>query len=139
MKQLFNAKTEYIKPNSFVEGFSIDTRTLKEGDLFFCIKGEKTDGHLYITEAIERGASGIVANPKYISENLFEQQFPRILVSDPNLAFSEWASDYRKHFKGKVVAITGSNGKTTTKDIVTNLCRFIILLHALLPEILIIK
>ena len=125
MKQLFNAETEDIKVNSFVEGFSIDSRTLKEGDLFFCIKGKKTDGHVYIAEAIERGACGVVAQPKYISENLLKRKFPRILVSDPNLAFSKWASDYRKQFRGKVIAITGSNGKTTTKDIITNLCRFI--------------
>jgi len=125
MKQLFNAEAEDIKVNSFVEGFSIDSRTLKEGDIFFCIKGKNTDGHVYIAEAIERGASGVVANPKYISENLLKLQFPRILVSDPNLAFSKWASDYRKQFRGKVIAITGSNGKTTTKDIITNLCRFL--------------
>ena len=125
MKQLFNAETEDIKVNSFVEGFSIDSRTLKEGDLFFCIKGKKTDGHVYIAEAIERGACGVVAQPKYISENLLKRKFPRILVSDPNLAFSKWASDYRKQFRGKVIAITGSNGKTTTKDIITNLCSFL--------------
>ncbi len=124
MKQLFNAIAEDIKANSFVDGFSIDSRSLNKGDLFFCIKGEKTDGHFYIAEAIDRGASGIVANPKFIPDNLLKQKFPRIFVSDPNLAFSEWASDYRKQFKGKVIAITGSNGKTTTKDIITNLCRF---------------
>ena len=125
MKQLFNAIGEGIKANSFVEGFSIDSRTLKKGDLFFCIKGEKTDGHVYIAEAIERGASGIVGNPKFFPGNLLKKKFPRIFVTDPNLAFSEWASDYRKQFKGKVIAITGSNGKTTTKEIITNLCRFI--------------
>ena len=44
MKQLFNAKAENIKSDSLVKGFSIDSRTLMEGDLFFCIKGKKTDG-----------------------------------------------------------------------------------------------
>ena len=74
MKQLLNAKAENIKENSFVKGFSIDSRTLKEGDIFFCIKGERTDGHNYIPEVIERGASCIVANPKYVKENLLKRQ-----------------------------------------------------------------
>ena len=75
MKQLFNGVDEDIVANSFVEGFSIDSRTLKEGDLFFCIKGEKTDGHAFIPEALEKGASGVVANPKYISENLVSHSY----------------------------------------------------------------
>ena len=62
MKQLLNANAENISENNLVKGFSIDSRTLKDGDLFFCIKGENTDGHHYIHQALEKGACGIVAN-----------------------------------------------------------------------------
>ena len=125
MTQLLNAETENINENSLIKSFSIDSRTLKTGDLFFCIKGENTDGHQYISNAMERGACGIVANPENIPEALSHLDFPQILVPDPNKALREWAADVRKHFSGKVLAITGSNGKTSTKDILSALCRFI--------------
>ena len=70
MTQLLNAKAENISENSLVEGFSIDSRTLKTGDLFFCINGENTDGHRYISQAIERGACGVVAIRGKLSETL---------------------------------------------------------------------
>ena len=56
MKQLLNAKLENISTNNLVRGFSIDSRTLKKGDLFFCIKGENTNGHHYISQSLEKGA-----------------------------------------------------------------------------------
>ena len=125
MTQLLNAKAENISENSLVEGFSIDSRTLKTGDLFFCINGENTDGHRYISQAIERGACGVVAIRGKLSETLKNNDSPRILVPDPNRALQEWAADVRKQFNGKVLAITGSNGKTSTKDILAGLCRFV--------------
>ena len=125
MKQLFNAKAENIKSNSFVKGVSIDSRTLKEGDLFFCIKGKKTDGHIFIQNALDRGASGIVANQRSIPLEITNRKFQKFLVSNPNKSFGTLASDFRQKFKGKVIAITGSNGKTTTKEIIKNLCSFI--------------
>ncbi len=125
MKQLLNANAENIFANSPVRGFSIDSRTLKEGDLFFCISGENTDGHRYISQAMEKGACGIVANPENIPERLDKLDLPRILVPDPNHALRKWAADVRLQFDGKVLAITGSNGKTSTKDILAGLCRFI--------------
>ncbi|MDP7622145.1 MAG: Mur ligase domain-containing protein, partial [SAR324 cluster bacterium] len=63
MSQIFNAKTEKINSNFLVQGFSIDSRGLNSGDLFFCIQGENTDGHLYISQALEKGACAVVANP----------------------------------------------------------------------------
>ena len=125
MKQLLNANAENISENNLVKGFSIDSRTLKDGDLFFCIKGENTDGHHYIPQALEKGACGIVAISENIPQNLRNRDFPCILVSDPNKALREWAADVRRQFSGKVLAITGSNGKTSTKDILAGLCRYI--------------
>ena len=125
MKQLLNANAENISENNLVKGFSIDSRTLKDGDLFFCIKGENTDGHHYIPQALEKGACGIVAIPENIPQTLRNRNLPCILVSDPNKALREWAADVRRQFSGKVLAITGSNGKTSTKDILAGLCRYI--------------
>ena len=123
MSQIFNAKTEKIKTDLLVHGFSIDSRTMNAGELFFCIKGENTDGHHYISQALEKGACAVVADPACIPEAIRQSSFPRILVPDPNLALREWAADIRKRFTGKVLAVTGSNGKTTTKEILAGLCR----------------
>ena len=111
MRQIINAKLEGIDSDSSFNDFSIDSRTVKDGDVFFCIKGEMTDGHQYISQALEKGASAVVANPEIIPYALQKREFPKILVPDPNLALREWASDVRKYFEGKVLAVTGSNGK----------------------------
>ena len=125
MRQIINAKLEGIDSDSSFNDFSIDSRTVKDGDVFFCIKGEMTDGHQYISQALEKGASAVVANPEIIPDKLQKREFPKILVPDPNLALREWASDVRKNFEGKVLAVTGSNGKTSTKEILSSLCSFI--------------
>ena len=124
MRQIINAKLEGIDSDSSFNDFSIDSRTVKDGDVFFCIKGEMTDGHQYISQALEKGASAVVANPEIIPDALQKREFPKILVPDPNLALREWASDARKNFEGKVLAVTGSNGKTSTKEILSGLCSF---------------
>jgi len=124
MRQIINAKLEGIDSDSSFNDFCIDSRTVKNGDVFFCIKGEMTDGHQYISQALEKGASAVVANPEIIPDALQKREFPKILVPDPNLALREWASDARKNFKGKVLAVTGSNGKTSTKEILSSLCSF---------------
>ena len=123
MSQIFKAKTEKINTDLLVHGFSIDSRTMNAGELFFCIKGENTDGHHYISQALGKGACAVVADPACIPETIRQSNFPRILVPDPNLALREWAADIRKRFTGKVLAVTGSNGKTTTKEILAGLCR----------------
>ena len=125
MSQIFNAKTEKINTDLLVHGFSIDSRTMNAGELYFCIKGENTDGHHYIPQALEKGACAVVADPVSIPEAIRQSSFPQILVPDPNLALREWAADIRKRFTGKVLAITGSNGKTTTKEILAGLCRYL--------------
>ncbi len=124
MRQIINAELEHIDPDSSINNFSIDSRVVKKGEIFFCIKGENTDGHIYISQALERGAGAIVANPESIPETLRKNEFPRLLVADPNLALREWAAEVRTNFKGKVLAVTGSNGKTSTKEILAGLCRY---------------
>ena len=114
LRQILNGKLKHIVGLGGVGSFSIDSRSLKQGDWFFCIKGERTDGHQYISEALERGAAGVVLDPSRIPEELCDIEFPRIEVVDPNLALRDWAAEARSRFGGKVLGITGSNGKTTT-------------------------
>ncbi len=94
-------------------GISTDTRTIKQGDLFIPLVGDNFDGHDFIDKAIQNGAAGIIFNRKelYIPEHI-----TAIAVADTLLALQDLARFHRQRFTIPVVAITGSNGKTTTKD-----------------------
>ncbi len=98
----------------FIENISIDTRTIKEGDLFIAIAGENFDGHNFIENAFEKGAKAC------ISEKNIETEGILIKVEDTKKALKDLAKYYRNLFKIPIVAITGSTGKTTTKDIVAS-------------------
>jgi UDP-N-acetylmuramoyl-tripeptide--D-alanyl-D-alanine ligase len=94
-------------------GVSTDTRRVKQGDLFIPLLGENFDGHDFIHQAIENGAAGIV----FSHENLVVPgHITAIVVTDTLLALQDLARFHRQRFAIPVVAITGSNGKTTTKD-----------------------
>jgi UDP-N-acetylmuramoyl-tripeptide--D-alanyl-D-alanine ligase len=100
----------------FPTGGSIDTRSLHQGELFFALSGEHTDGHRFVTRAMEAGASASV-----VTEVWYKQQSPRptgplLLVKSPDQALGELGKQYRKRFRIPVIGITGSTGKTTTKD-----------------------
>lgn len=101
-----------------VTGVSIDTRTIKEGDLFIPFRGEKTNGHKYVLQAFEKGASCSLwlkdePNPP--------KDVPLLFVEDSGLALQQMARMYRNELKAKFIGITGSNGKTSSKDILANL------------------
>ncbi|MDP4086417.1 MAG: UDP-N-acetylmuramoyl-tripeptide--D-alanyl-D-alanine ligase [Bacillota bacterium] len=104
--------------NITVEGISIDSRKIEKGNLFVPFKGEHMDGHKYVADAIQRGAAAAfwqrdVPNPP--------MELPILIVEDCLKAVQELARKYRTELHVKVVGITGSNGKTTTKDITANL------------------
>ncbi|OGG52195.1 MAG: hypothetical protein A3F84_03800 [Candidatus Handelsmanbacteria bacterium RIFCSPLOWO2_12_FULL_64_10] len=99
-------------------GASIDTRTLKPGEFFFALKGTRTDGHESVASAVSKGAAAAVVSGRWFA-SLPEQDRPAgtlILVDDPEQAMSDIARAYRRKFRIPVVGITGSNGKTTTKE-----------------------
>src|SRR5574342_95778 len=101
-----------------ITGVTIDSRKIGAGNLFVPFKGERVDGHKYVVESIEKGAAAAlwqkdVPNPP---ENL-----PILIVEDCLIALQELARNYRNQLPVKVVGITGSNGKTTTKDMTTSL------------------
>ena len=104
--------------NVQINGITIDSRKIEAGQLFIPFKGERTDGHQYVADAIKQGAAAAfwqkdVPNPP---ENL-----PLIFVDDSLKAIQALAKSYLRQLNVKVVGITGSNGKTSTKDITTSL------------------
>ena len=94
-------------------GVSVDTRRLRAGDVFFAIRGERTDGHQYVGEALSRGACAAVVRADCLVEGW---QAGLIVVDDTVQALGRAAKGYRGLFGGPVVCITGSSGKTTTKE-----------------------
>jgi UDP-N-acetylmuramoyl-tripeptide--D-alanyl-D-alanine ligase len=98
-----------------VNGVSIDTRTLVVGDAFFAIRGARLDGHDFVTDAAGRGASCVVVHhvPDPIPTGV-----PVVLVEDTTRALGRLGAAHRAKFNIPVVAVTGSNGKTTTKEMI---------------------
>ena len=95
------------------EGYSIDSRTVRPGDLFFAIRGPRRDGHDYVEQALAAGAVAAVVE----TGRRPGRSGAAIQVADPAEALRRLARAARLHWGGSVVAVTGSNGKTTTKEI----------------------
>lgn len=98
----------------WITGVSINTRTLQPGDLFIPFKGEKTNGHQYIQQAIEAGAAATLWQK---DEPNMPTNIPVILVDDAEEALQQMAKAYRAEHQATFIGITGSNGKTSTKDL----------------------
>jgi UDP-N-acetylmuramoyl-tripeptide--D-alanyl-D-alanine ligase len=99
-----------------ISRISTDSRTLQAGDLFVPLRGENFDGHKFIQQAAERGAVGAMVEGHW-SGNA-PRDFALIRVVDTLAGYQTLAANYRASLPLKVIAITGSNGKTTTKDFV---------------------
>jgi UDP-N-acetylmuramoyl-tripeptide--D-alanyl-D-alanine ligase len=98
-------------------GYSIDSRTIAPGELFFAVRGERFDGHDFIAAAIERGAvAAVVSSARVASLPDAVLALPLLIAPDPLLALQTLAAHVRRQWGRTVVAITGSAGKTTTKE-----------------------
>jgi UDP-N-acetylmuramoyl-tripeptide--D-alanyl-D-alanine ligase len=109
-------KTEQIY-SLFTEsaGISTDTRTIKKGQIFFALWGNRYNGNLYAAEALEKGASyAVIDDPLYESDKT-------ILVDDCLFELQALASLHRRELKVPLLAITGTNGKTTTKELIATI------------------
>jgi UDP-N-acetylmuramoyl-tripeptide--D-alanyl-D-alanine ligase len=91
---------------------STDSRTIKPGALFVALSGPSFDGHDFVATAAQNGAAAALVARK-VSVDL-----PQIVVADPLAALSEFAREWRRQFRIPVVGVTGSNGKTTTKELI---------------------
>lgn len=97
-------------PNDVIQSFALDSNSVRSGDLFLAIKGERVDGHNFVPQALAHGAIG----------SLVEREVHGPSIRVPNLveALAKMANNYRHRFYGPVIGITGSAGKTTTKEFV---------------------
>lgn len=99
------------------QGYSIDSRTIRSGELFFAVRGERFDGHTFIDAALDRGAVGaVVARVQIAGLSDRALAAPLLVVEDPLLALQSLAARVRRMWGRHVVAVTGSAGKTTTKE-----------------------
>jgi UDP-N-acetylmuramoyl-tripeptide--D-alanyl-D-alanine ligase len=98
-------------------GYSIDSRTLQPGDLFFAVRGERFDGHDFVASALERGAcAAVVAKTKVLGLPESVRQNVLLIVDEPLIALQTLAGAVRRHWGRRVIGVTGSAGKTTTKE-----------------------
>jgi len=97
-------------------GVSTDSRTIEPGDLFVALRGANFDGHDYVPQAIGRGAAAALVSRRVGSE----REIPQVLVKDTRAALGQLAAAWRARFALPVVALTGSNGKTTVKDMLAS-------------------
>ncbi len=100
---------------------SIDSRTINEGELFLALKGERFDGHDYMEAALRVGSGAIVSRQSVHSPCLSIKGKTIIVVEDTLQALHHIAQNIRTRFKGPVLAIIGSNGKTTTKELISSI------------------
>jgi UDP-N-acetylmuramoyl-tripeptide--D-alanyl-D-alanine ligase len=105
-----------IKFNALLKSISTDTRLLKKNSLFIAIKGENFDGNDFVDEALSKGSNIIIADNKRFKKNKDKRI---IWVNDSIKALKTISNNIIKDFGGNVIAITGSNGKTTTTNIIS--------------------
>ncbi len=103
-------------PVSSLSGFNQDTRALTAGQVFVALKTDKRDGHDFLADAAAKGAAAAL-----VAREMPGAPLPQLVVADPLRAFQTIAAEYRRAFPGRVIGITGSAGKTSTKDLVATL------------------
>lgn len=101
-----------------VSGWSVDTRTQNPGDVYFALRGPNHDGHNFIAAAAEKGAAAVVIERRWGVQNSTPNE---LLVSDTLKALADLGAWARLHWGGEVIGVTGSAGKTTTKDAIAHL------------------
>ena len=115
---VLEAPSSYVNAGAIaVSGYSIDSRTTAPGDLFFAVRGEHLDGHDFVAAALARGAAAAVVSRARVA-GLPDAVLgaPLLIAEDPLLALQSLATHVRRQWGRRVVAITGSAGKTTTKE-----------------------
>ncbi|MBD2088683.1 UDP-N-acetylmuramoyl-tripeptide--D-alanyl-D-alanine ligase [Microcoleus sp. FACHB-1515] len=96
-----------------IAGISTDTRSIASGDVFLALRGDRFDGHAFVAQAIAQGAIAAIV------DRAIDADLPLIVVPDTLLAYQAIARHYRQQFAIPVIAVTGSVGKTTTKELIS--------------------
>ncbi len=101
-----------------VEGYSIDSRLLAPGQLFFAIRGPRFDGHQFVGQALDRGAAGVVVEAAFYATAPLEWRPALVAVPDTRNALQRLAREVRRKWGKPLLAVTGSTGKSTTKEMI---------------------
>lgn len=104
-----------LEQDVYFESVSTDSRKIQKGDLFFSIRGDRFDGHDFLAAVADSGACAAVVEKRQASE------FPQLVVESSVTALGELSALNRDHFSGKLIAITGSSGKTTVKEMLASI------------------
>jgi UDP-N-acetylmuramoyl-tripeptide--D-alanyl-D-alanine ligase len=115
--------------NSFVTSVAIDSRKVTTGAMFFALQGEKADGHYYLDSAVAQGAALCVVSQEWADQNS-DSKLPLWIVESPKTALQQLALRWRREFKIPVLAITGTNGKTTTRAMCQTILKKRYFLHS---------
>lgn len=102
-------------------GVSIDSRTIKQGELFIALKGDRFDGHDFFADALKKGNGAIVNSSYFMAHNLQFSDKTIITVDNTLFALHNLARYRRNKFNGRVIGVVGSNGKTTTKELISSI------------------
>ncbi|MGA8270574.1 MAG: UDP-N-acetylmuramoyl-tripeptide--D-alanyl-D-alanine ligase [Candidatus Sulfotelmatobacter sp.] len=105
-------------PGEVVHGYSIDSRTVNPGQLFFAVKGERLDGHDFVAQALEKGATAAVVRKDQLARYQIKERL--LAVEDTLAALQTLATAVRKLWGKPLIAVTGSVGKTTTKEAIAH-------------------
>ena len=109
-------------PSDLIPGVSKDTRTLDKGDIYVALSGENFEGHDFVLQAEKSGASGVLVSQ--LTADTEELSGAVIHVKNTLAALQEFARNYRRTLSGiRVVGVTGSNGKTSTKDFIAEVLK----------------
>jgi UDP-N-acetylmuramoyl-tripeptide--D-alanyl-D-alanine ligase len=107
--------------NPRIEGVSTDTRTIASGELFIALEGENFDGHEFIEAAAGRGAAAAMVNAAWADAHA--PALPALVVADTRLALGALGASWRARFDIPLIGVTGSNGKTTVKEMIAGILR----------------
>jgi UDP-N-acetylmuramoyl-tripeptide--D-alanyl-D-alanine ligase len=129
MHDLTFGEARSITHGSGVEGFesrrlgsiSTDTRTLRPGETYLALRGENSDGHRYVAQAVAAGCGALIVETDF--ERTYDASMPVLRSADPLRAYGDLAAHQRRTWGGKVIAISGSVGKTTTRRLVAHALR----------------
>ena len=108
-----------------VKGITTDSRECKEGDLYIAISGNRLDGHEFLPKVTNKGAAAALVSKKNIKLDL-----QQIELEDPQFSIGEVAKEWRRQFDIPIIAITGSNGKTSTKELLVHVLKSKYNVHA---------
>ncbi len=122
-----------VNGNPRIEGVSTDSRTIASGELFVALRGERFDGHAYVDAAAERGAAAVMVDASWAEGRV--PGMPTLVVADTLLALGTLGAWWRARFDLPLIGITGSNGKTTVKEMAAAILRAQALLEGYDPDL----